>query len=51
MAAAIGAEPNVQKDCGIKLAALGRRFALGQFYDYRTDTVLTGLSFLFLINR
>ena len=32
-----------KSDC-IKMAALGRRFRLGQFYDYRTDTVFTGRS-------
>jgi hypothetical protein len=32
-----------KSDC-IKMAALGRRFRLGQFYDYRTDTIFTGRS-------
>ena len=31
----------MERDC-IKLAALSRRFQLGNFYDYRTDQILKG---------
>ena len=33
----------------IKMAAVGRRFRLGQLYDYKTDTILTGYITFLLI--
>lgn len=32
------------KKHNIEMAALGRQFQLGNFYDYRTDTIVGGKS-------
>jgi hypothetical protein len=35
---------DLKTDC-IKMAAVGRRFFLGQLYDYRSDRLFTGANF------